>query len=127
MRVCACTLAKTGDTDGRRIAAVLVGARLVVSSGNLLVRSLVDLVGKDDFVLDSEYLVTVLVVVPKCVNVVRADRHGGRPLGSRPDPFSSTVVGAPWRCGAPGSPTRTGLARTRLASPSLWCLARPGA
>ena len=34
-------------------------------SGNLLVRSLVDLVSKDDFVLDSEYLVTLMVVVPK--------------------------------------------------------------
>jgi hypothetical protein len=32
-----------------------------------LVRSLVDLVHKDDFILDSEYLTTLMVVVPKCV------------------------------------------------------------
>uniref|UniRef100_A0A0W0FY65 V-type proton ATPase subunit C n=1 Tax=Moniliophthora roreri TaxID=221103 RepID=A0A0W0FY65_MONRR len=34
-------------------------------TGNLSVRSLVDLVSKDDFVQDSEYLETVLVAVPK--------------------------------------------------------------
>ncbi|TRY84338.1 hypothetical protein DNTS_025443 [Danionella cerebrum] len=33
--------------------------------GSLLTRSLADIVKKDDFVLDSEYLVTLLVVVPK--------------------------------------------------------------
>ena len=36
-------------------------------SGNLLTRSLIDLVNKKDFVLDSEYLATLLVVVPKYV------------------------------------------------------------
>ena len=40
-------------------------------SGNLLVRSLVDLVSKDDFVLDSEYLVTLMVVVPKYADAER--------------------------------------------------------
>lgn len=34
-------------------------------SGNLMTRSLVDLVKKEDFVQDSEYLQTLLVVVPK--------------------------------------------------------------
>ncbi|XP_006897234.1 PREDICTED: V-type proton ATPase subunit C 1-like [Elephantulus edwardii] len=33
--------------------------------GSLLTRSLAEIVKKDDFVLDSEYLVTLLVVVPK--------------------------------------------------------------
>ncbi|XP_033860873.3 V-type proton ATPase subunit C 1-A-like [Acipenser ruthenus] len=33
--------------------------------GNLLTRTLTDIVNKDDFVLDSEYLTTLLVVVPK--------------------------------------------------------------
>lgn len=33
--------------------------------GSLLTRSLADIVKKEDFVLDSEYLITMLVVVPK--------------------------------------------------------------
>lgn len=33
--------------------------------GNLFTRTLSDIVSKDDFVLDSEYLVTLLVIVPK--------------------------------------------------------------
>lgn len=33
--------------------------------GSLLTRSLADIVKKEDFVLDSEYLITLLVVVPK--------------------------------------------------------------
>ncbi|CAI9540250.1 unnamed protein product [Staurois parvus] len=33
--------------------------------GNLLTRTLADIVNKDDFVLESEYLITLLVVVPK--------------------------------------------------------------
>ncbi|KAJ8084271.1 Vacuolar ATP synthase subunit C [Marasmius tenuissimus] len=36
-------------------------------TGNLSVRSLTEVVSKDDFVLDSEYLETVLVAVPKTV------------------------------------------------------------
>uniref|UniRef100_A0A672MUB3 V-type proton ATPase subunit C n=1 Tax=Sinocyclocheilus grahami TaxID=75366 RepID=A0A672MUB3_SINGR len=35
------------------------------NAGSLLTRSLADIVKKDDFVLDSEYLITMLVVVPK--------------------------------------------------------------
>uniref|UniRef100_A0A8P4KMV4 V-type proton ATPase subunit C n=1 Tax=Dicentrarchus labrax TaxID=13489 RepID=A0A8P4KMV4_DICLA len=35
------------------------------NAGSLLTRSLADIVKKDDFVLDSEYLITLLVVVPK--------------------------------------------------------------
>ncbi|XP_061919689.1 V-type proton ATPase subunit C 1-A-like [Entelurus aequoreus] len=35
------------------------------NAGSLLTRSLADIVKKDDFVLDSEYLITQLVVVPK--------------------------------------------------------------
>lgn len=35
------------------------------SVGSLLTRSLADIAKKDDFVLDSEYLITLLVVVPK--------------------------------------------------------------
>lgn len=36
--------------------------------GNLSVRSLVDVVSKEDFVEDSEYLETALVAVPKYVS-----------------------------------------------------------
>uniref|UniRef100_A0A4W6ERY2 V-type proton ATPase subunit C n=1 Tax=Lates calcarifer TaxID=8187 RepID=A0A4W6ERY2_LATCA len=35
------------------------------NAGSLLTRSLADIVKKEDFVLDSEYLITLLVVVPK--------------------------------------------------------------
>jgi V-type H+-transporting ATPase subunit C len=35
------------------------------ATGNLSVKSLNDIVKKDHFVLDSEYLITVLVAVPK--------------------------------------------------------------
>ncbi|NWQ73368.1 VATC1 ATPase, partial [Columbina picui] len=35
------------------------------NAGSLLTRSLADVVKKEDFVLDSEYLVTLLVIVPK--------------------------------------------------------------
>ncbi|XP_045700319.1 V-type proton ATPase subunit C 2 isoform X1 [Phyllostomus hastatus] len=35
------------------------------SQGNLFTRTLSDIVSKEDFVLDSEYLVTLLVIVPK--------------------------------------------------------------
>ncbi|XP_059104714.1 V-type proton ATPase subunit C 2 isoform X1 [Peromyscus eremicus] len=35
------------------------------STGNLFTRTLSDIVSKDDFVLDSEYLITLLVIVPK--------------------------------------------------------------
>ena len=35
------------------------------SMGNLFIRTLSDIVSKEDFVLDSEYLITLLVIVPK--------------------------------------------------------------
>nr|XP_010590214.1 LOW QUALITY PROTEIN: V-type proton ATPase subunit C 2 [Loxodonta africana] len=35
------------------------------SMGNLFTRTLCDIVSKEDFVLDSEYLITLLVIVPK--------------------------------------------------------------
>lgn len=35
------------------------------TAGNLLTRTLTDIVNKEDFVLNSEYLITLLVVVPK--------------------------------------------------------------
>lgn len=35
------------------------------SRGNLFTRTLSDIVSKEDFVLDSEYLITLLVIVPK--------------------------------------------------------------
>ncbi|KAK7476896.1 hypothetical protein BaRGS_00031835 [Batillaria attramentaria] len=38
------------------------------ATGSLLTRNLADLVKKEDFVLDSEYLVTLLVIVPKNVS-----------------------------------------------------------
>jgi V-type H+-transporting ATPase subunit C len=38
---------------------------MVTSRGNLSLRSLVDVVSKDDFVQDSEYLETLLVAVPR--------------------------------------------------------------
>ena len=37
----------------------------LIGSGSLLTRNLADLVKKENFVLDSEYLTTLLVVVPK--------------------------------------------------------------
>ena len=40
----------------------------IYSSGSLLTRNLADLVKKEDFVLDSEYLATLLVVVPVWVH-----------------------------------------------------------
>lgn len=40
---------------------------VVISRGSLLTRSLADIVKKEHFVLSSEYLVTLLVVVPKWV------------------------------------------------------------
>lgn len=42
----------------------------VFLSGNLSVKSLADIVNKDDFIQDSEYLETLLVAVPKYVRVV---------------------------------------------------------
>lgn len=38
------------------------------TSGNLSIRNLGEVVKKEDFVLDSEYLTTVCVAVPKALN-----------------------------------------------------------
>ncbi|XP_074086475.1 V-type proton ATPase subunit C 1-like [Macrotis lagotis] len=38
------------------------------NTGNLLTRSLVGIVKKEDFVIDSEYLITLLVVIPKVIH-----------------------------------------------------------
>lgn len=38
------------------------------ATGSLLTRNLVDLVKKEDFVLDSEYLVTLLVIIPRNIS-----------------------------------------------------------
>ncbi|KAG7256071.1 hypothetical protein CRUP_029566 [Coryphaenoides rupestris] len=44
------------------------------NAGSLLTRSLADIVKKEDFVLDSEYLITMLVVVP---NLLYEDQDSG--------------------------------------------------
>ncbi|MBV96037.1 V-type proton ATPase subunit C 2, partial [Eschrichtius robustus] len=44
------------------------------STGNLFTRTLSDIVSKEDFVLDSEYLITLLVIVPK---LIAEDNEGG--------------------------------------------------
>ena len=38
---------------------------MILSRGNLSVRSLADVVSKEDFIQDSEYMETLLVAVPK--------------------------------------------------------------
>lgn len=38
---------------------------IVYSRGSLLTRNLADLVKKEHFILDSEYLQTLIVIVPK--------------------------------------------------------------
>lgn len=37
----------------------------ILNRGSLLTRNLADLVKKEHFILDSEYLTTLLVIVPK--------------------------------------------------------------
>ncbi|XP_066530351.1 V-type proton ATPase subunit C 1-B [Hoplias malabaricus] len=58
-----------GDLKGRASAYNSIKGNLQSlerkNAGSLLTRSLADIVKKEDFVLDSEYLVTVIVVVPK--------------------------------------------------------------
>lgn len=49
------------------ILLFVVVTLLSATRGSLLTRSLADIVKKDDFVLNSEYLITLLVVVPKWV------------------------------------------------------------
>uniref|UniRef100_A0A8C5X525 V-type proton ATPase subunit C n=1 Tax=Malurus cyaneus samueli TaxID=2593467 RepID=A0A8C5X525_9PASS len=45
--------------------------------GNLLTRTLADIVHKEDFVLNSEYLITLLVVVPKHKGFAMSDHSSG--------------------------------------------------
>ncbi len=49
----------------RRKACLMIQCDVSLTRGSLLTRSLADIVKKEDFVLDSEYLITMLVVVPK--------------------------------------------------------------
>lgn len=49
---------------------VLHSCLLKILRGNLSIRSLADIVSRDHFVHDSEYLETVLVAVPKYVDDV---------------------------------------------------------
>ncbi|KAF3840200.1 hypothetical protein F7725_018917 [Dissostichus mawsoni] len=49
-------------------------AKYPIKQGSLLTRSLADIVKKEDFVLDSEYLITLLVVVP---NLLFEDHDSG--------------------------------------------------
>ncbi|XP_062429016.1 V-type proton ATPase subunit C 2 isoform X1 [Rhea pennata] len=52
--------------QGHTVPACEAAAPTVLNwRGNLLTRTLADIVHKDDFVLNSEYLITLLVVVPK--------------------------------------------------------------
>lgn len=44
-----------------------VGNFMVIDRGNLSIRSLAEIVKKEHFIQDSEYLQTVLVAVPKFV------------------------------------------------------------
>lgn len=44
---------------------LLINKIYFVRSGSLITRNLADIVKKEYFVLDSEYLVTLVVVVPK--------------------------------------------------------------
>lgn len=53
------------DTGRLHCLVHVVVTLLSATRGSLLTRSLADIVKKDDFVLDSEYLITLLVVVPK--------------------------------------------------------------
>ena len=51
-----------------------------MTRGNLSVRSLADIVKKEHFIGDSEYMDTVLVAVPKCVSSLHPG--GSRVLSS---------------------------------------------
>ncbi|PPQ90432.1 hypothetical protein CVT25_014950 [Psilocybe cyanescens] len=59
-------------------------------AGNLSIRSLVDVVSKDDFIQDSEYLETLLVAVPKALTKDWNDKY--ERLTSMVVPRTSTVI-----------------------------------
>lgn len=50
------------------LSLMVLSVVLPPSRGNLFTRTLSDIVSKEDFVLDSEYLITLLVIVPKYVD-----------------------------------------------------------
>lgn len=50
------------------LSLMVLSIVLLHSRGNLFTRTLSDIVSKEDFVLDSEYLITLLVIVPKYVD-----------------------------------------------------------
>ncbi|KAI9007757.1 ATPase, V1 complex, subunit C [Hyaloraphidium curvatum] len=52
-----------------------LGAMQRKNTGNLSIRNLSDVVKKEDFVLDSEYLTTVCVAVPKALNKLWSDTY----------------------------------------------------
>ena len=72
-------------------------------SGSLLTRSLGDIVKKEDFVLNSEYLTTLLVVVPRWVTL-----SDGPNDDNRQRPVQRTRVG--WR--------DSGVTQTHLSHPN---------
>lgn len=53
--------------QGQRASLLGLHSVPLPSRGNLFTRTLSDIVSKEDFVLDSEYLITLLVIVPKYV------------------------------------------------------------
>lgn len=44
---------------------ILFLIKFFVSSGSLLTRNLGEILKKEDFVTDSEYLITLIVIIPK--------------------------------------------------------------
>lgn len=46
------------------LSLMVLSIVLLHSRGNLFTRTLSDIVSKEDFVLDSEYLITLLVLIP---------------------------------------------------------------
>ena len=55
------------------VTSLVVVTLFYTTRGSLLTRSLADIVKKDDFVLDSEYLITLLAVVPKWASLFSQD------------------------------------------------------
>ncbi|ERE68283.1 V-type proton ATPase subunit C 2 isoform 3 [Cricetulus griseus] len=58
-------LLANGGMQGQRASLLGLHSVPLPSRGNLFTRTLSDIVSKEDFVLDSEYLITLLVIVPK--------------------------------------------------------------
>jgi V-type H+-transporting ATPase subunit C len=60
------------------------------ATGSLLTRSVADLVKKEDFILDSEYLVTLVVIVPKVISEEWFKTY--ERMGEKVVPRSSKIV-----------------------------------